>query len=302
MGVRRVVLALVLIAACDSKAKLAEPGGGAASTEQRSKEYESCGASLDCQDGLRCLDQVCRRSARSTVGDYQVALGAAARARGDVEGAIAAYAAALGHYEAEKLTVPPDVDCAYGAALAAGKATKQHGELGARVLHRCVLAVPPSGALRDGALAQLATLGDVGLDPLLLGASKTADVYLTKGAGAGSDKVAVTVTANPQPTGKSYAKIPEKLAAPEIKTALVACWEKHRTATRLDELSVTLGLKVAFVGSPDYEDEGTYVTKVEPAMAGVTPEEACVRAAVEPAIKGLRLTDGMTTKLTIIVK
>src|SRR3982751_222402 len=162
-----------LAAACDSRANATDPAGGGRA-DQKSKEYESCGATMHCQDDLRCMDHTCRRTARSTVGDYQAAFGAAARARGEIEPAIAAYAAALGHYEAEKLPVPPDVDCAYGAALAAGKQIKkEYAELGARVLHRCVLAVPPSGAMRETALGALATLADVGLDPLLLGASKT---------------------------------------------------------------------------------------------------------------------------------
>jgi hypothetical protein len=43
----------------------------------RSKEYESCGASAQCGDELRCFDHTCRRSSRSNVGDYYVALGAA---------------------------------------------------------------------------------------------------------------------------------------------------------------------------------------------------------------------------------
>jgi hypothetical protein len=245
---------------------------------------------------------VCWRSARSAVGDFQAAAGAAAKARGDLEPAIAAYAAARGHYEAEKLKVPPDVDCAYGGALAAAKAKKPHAELAARLLHQCLREVPPGGRLRETALANLATLADAGLDPLLLGATKDADVYLTKGpAGAASDKVGVTVAANPTPAGKSYARVPEKLGGPEVKPALVACWEKFNAATRKDELAVTIGLKVAFVGNPDYEEEGTWVTRVDPAPGAAT-EEACVRAAVEPALKGLRLSDNMATKLTITLR
>jgi len=289
------------VGGCDSRATASDPQGGARA-EQKSKEYESCGASMHCQDELRCFDNVCRRTARSTVGDYHAAFGAAARGRGDLEVAIAAYAAALGHYDAEKLALPPDIDCAYGATLAAARAKKEHAELGARVLHRCVLAVPVGSPLRDQALAQLATLADSGLDPLLLGASKTGDLYLTKGpTRPASDKVNVTVIATPQPTGKSYARLPEKLSSPDVKPALVACWEAHNAATRKDELTVTIGVKVAFVGNPDYEEEGSFVTKIEPATGG-GPADACVRAAVEPAIKGLKLTDGFNSKLAITIK
>ncbi|MEO8707129.1 MAG: hypothetical protein ABI867_44290 [Kofleriaceae bacterium] len=299
---RGLLALLALAAACDSKASATDPQGGARA-EQKSKEYESCGASMHCQDDLRCFDNTCRRMARSNVGDYQAAYGAAARSRGDLEASITAYATALGQYEAEKLSVPPDVDCAYGAALAAAKSVNKNAEQAARVLHRCILSVPAGSSLRTQALAQLATLADVGLDPLLLGANKPADLYLTKGPAKPSvDKVNVIVVANPVPSGKSYAKVPEKLSAPDVKPALIACWEKYNAATRKDELTVTIGLKVAFVGNPDYEEEGSWLTKVDPAAAGASGDEACVRAAVEPALKALRLTDAINSKLAITIK
>src|SRR5215470_10946146 len=137
----RVLLAAALAAVgCDSRATASDPAGGRA--EQKSKEYESCAASMQCQDELRCFDHACRRTARSNVGDYYAALGAQQRARGDYEAAIASYAAALAQYEAEHVkNIPvPDIDCAYGAALAAGKQKHEHAELAARVLHRCILA------------------------------------------------------------------------------------------------------------------------------------------------------------------
>src|SRR5258708_59214 len=140
-----VLFAASAIAGCDSKAKASDPQ---VSNAQKSKEYESCGASMHCQDELRCFDNVCRRSIRSNVGDYFASLGANARSRGDVEAAIDAYNRALGHYDAEKIAAPPDVDCAYGAALAAGKTNKEHAELGARVLHPCILALPTASSLR----------------------------------------------------------------------------------------------------------------------------------------------------------
>jgi hypothetical protein len=258
---------------------------------------------MHCQDDLRCFDQTCRRIARSNVGDYHAAFGAAARARGDLEAAIAAYATATGQYEAEKLTVPPDVECAHGAALASAKSVKrEYADRGARVLHRCILAVPSGSSLRDGALAQLATLADVGLDPLLLGANKPTDSYLKGPAKPSTDKVNVIVVANPVPAGKSYAKVPEKLSAPDVKPALIACWEKFNAATRKDELTVTIGLKVAFVGNPDYEEEGSWLTRIDPAPSGAGGDDACVRAAVEPAIKALKLTDSINSKLAITIK
>ena len=80
----RSAFALAVVAAfagCDSRAKASDPQGGRA--ESKSKEYESCGASMHCQDDLRCFDNVCRRTARSAVGDYFAALGTQLRAKGE---------------------------------------------------------------------------------------------------------------------------------------------------------------------------------------------------------------------------
>jgi hypothetical protein len=291
---------------CDTRATASDPAGGRA--EQRSREYESCSASVQCLDDLRCFDHACRRTTRSTVGDYYAAAGALARSRGDLEGAIAAYAQALGHYDAEKIALPPDVDCAYGAALAAARSKKDHAELGAHVLHRCVLAAPVGSRLREQALAELATLADAGLDPVLLGANKIADLYLTKApARPAADKLTVSIAPTPVPAAKSYVQIPDKLAEADLRAALVACWEAYNAASRKDTLTVTVGLKSVYIPS-EYEDEpGTVAVKFDPpaALPHGSPEvaaEACVRQIVEPAIKGLKLTDAFATRLAISIK
>jgi hypothetical protein len=300
-----VVLAAAALTGCDSKAKASDPQ---VSNSQKSKEYESCGASMHCQDDLRCFDNVCRKPARSNVGDYFAALGANARARGDIEAAIDAYNRALGHYDAEKMTPPADVDCAYGAALAAGKSKKEHAELGARVLHRCILAVPVGSQLRRQALADLATLADAGLDPLTLGKNGLADVYLTRNAAPGTEKLQVTVTAAPPPTGKTYSNIPDAITAPDVKAALVACWSAYNTATHKDTLAIAISIKETYSPS-EYEDEaGSFAMKIDPPgpLPAGTPEAAadqCVRGAVEPVLKDLKtLRDAFATKLTITVK
>lgn len=307
-GARRflaVASLVAAVAACDSRAKASDPAG--ARGEAKSKEYESCGASMHCQDDLRCFDQVCRRSARSSVGDFYAALGTARKAAGDLEGSIDAYNRALGHYDSEKIALPPEIDCAYGSALAAAKAKKEHAELGARVLHRCVLAVPVGSSLRDAALAELAGLTEVGLDPLALGRTQLADVYLTRAPQKPSaDKLQVVVTANPPVDKKTFPVIPERLAQPDMKTALVACWDAYHAETKKDTLAVTLGVKWQYYAS-EYEDEpGKFAPKLEP-PAGLAGADAtadqCVRAAVEPALKALKeVRDTFTTKLTITVK
>ncbi len=307
MGTRfaYVVAAIAAIAGCDSRAKASDPQR----PESKSKEYESCGASTHCQDELRCFDHVCRRAARSTVGDYYAALGAQQRSRGELEASIDSYNKALGHYDSEKIALPPDVDCAYGIALSAAKAKKEHAELAARVLHRCVLAVPVGSGLRDRALQELATLTDSGLDPLALGRTQLADVYLTRAPAApATDKLQVTLSTNPSvDSKKTYPMIPERIAQPDMRSALVACWEAYNKGTKKVAMAVSIPLKVSYIAS-EYEDEpGKYLMKLEAAPARPAGPDAdaelCVRAAVEPALKSLTtVRDAFSTNLTITVK
>ena len=298
------VLAMSALVACDSRAKASDPSHAG----DRSKEYESCGASSQCQDELRCFDHVCRRTTRSAVGDYFAALGAQRKAAGDLDGAIDAYNRALGHYDSEKIPLPPDVDCAYGAALAAGKAKKETAELGARVLHRCILAVPVGSPLRDRALADLATLNDAGLDPLALGRTQLADVYLSRApATPALDKLQVAVSASPPVTGKTYQAIPDLITGADMKPALVACWQTYNAASHKDAMAVGISMKSTYIPS-EYEDEsGVYTLKIDPpATMPAGPEasaDQCVRAALEPAIKDLKtVRDTFQTRLTITVK
>ena len=299
-----ITAALTAFGACDSRVRGTE---ASSRPEQRSKELETCSASVQCAEELRCFDGVCRRTSRSTVGDYFAALGAQKRAAGELEAAIDSYNRALGHYDSEKLALPPDVDCAYGSALVAARANKEHAELGARVLHRCLLAVPVGSALRDHALADLALLADAGLDPAALGRTALADVYLTKmPAPPAADKLVIDVKANPPVTAKSFQAIPDKLAEPELHTALVACWQGYNAATHKDTLVATVGVKVVATPS-EYEDEGpSYTTKIDPPATLTGADQAadqCVHAAVDPAIKDLKaLRDVFQTKLVITIK
>lgn len=301
-----VVAAAAAMTGCDSRAKASDPQSGRA--ESKSKEYESCGASMQCQDDLRCFEGVCRRGTRSTVGDYYAALGTQLRGKGELAAAIDAFNKALGHYDSEKIALPPDIDCAYGTTLAAARAKKEQAELGARVLHRCILAVPSGSVLRERALADLALLTEAGLDPLALGRTQLADVYLTRAPQKpASDKLQVGVTATPAVEKKTFALIPDRLSQPDMRTALVACWETYNQATRKDSFAVTIGVASKYIPS-EYDDEpGAYSTKIEPAIVMPAGPDAsldqCVRAAVEPAIKAVTgIRDSFSTKLTITVK
>jgi hypothetical protein len=306
----RAALAVAVAAAiggCDSRAKASDPQGGRA--ESKSKEYESCGASMHCQDDLRCFDNVCRRTARSAVGDYYAALGAQLKGKGELAAAIDAYNKALGHYDSEKIALPPDIDCAFGSALAAAKTNKEHAELGARVLHRCMLAVPVGSALRRQALADLAGLADVGLEPLTLGRTQLADAYLTHAPQKPStDKLQVTITPTPPVDKKTFPLVIQRLSDPDMKTAFIACWDAYNAASKKDAMTVSIGVKWAYYQNPDYPDDpGNFAGKLEPAGAMPPGPDAtadqCVRAAVEPALKALNtVTDSFATKLTITVK
>ncbi|HEY5924250.1 MAG TPA: hypothetical protein VIV11_21380 [Kofleriaceae bacterium] len=305
----RAAIACAIAAAligCDSRAKASDPQGGRA--ESKSKEYESCGASLHCQDDLRCFENTCRRTARSTVGDYYAALGNQMRAKGELAGAIDSFNKSLGHYDSEKIALPPDIDCSYGATLTAARAKKEHAELAARVLHRCVLAVPSGSLIRERALADLAMLTESGLDPLALGRTSLADVYLTRGPQKpASDKLQVVVTPTPAVDKKTFPLVAERIGQPDLKAALVACWEAYNQATRKEAMAVTIGIVSKYYPS-EYEDEpGRYQTKIDPAVTMPAGPEAsadqCVRAAVEPALKTLSgIRDSFATKLTISVK
>jgi hypothetical protein len=148
-------------------------------------------------------------------------------------------------------------------------------------------------------------LTDAGLDPLTLGRAQLADVYLTRAAAKpATDKLGVTLSTNPSvDTKKTYPLIPERLAQPDVKTPLIACWEAHSQATKKDTLAVTIGIKSSYAPS-EYEDEpGRYSFKIEPAPANAGADDQCVRAAVEPALKSITgIRDAFSTKLTITIK
>jgi hypothetical protein len=95
---------------------------------------------------------------------------------------------------------------------------------------------------------------------------------------------------------------------PELHGALVACWEAYTAATKKEALASVISVKSAYIAS-EYADDpdvpGQFVVKVEAASGTSGPQKAadeCVKAAVEPAIKGLGLREGFSTKLTITVK
>jgi hypothetical protein len=117
----------------------------------------------------------------------------------------------------------------------------------------------------------------------------------------------VTVTWSLSAAGKTYQGIPDLITGADMKPALAACWQTYNAATHKDVMAVAISMKSAYIPS-EYEDEsGVFTLKLDP--PGTMPAgpdqaaDACVRAALEPAIKDLKtVRDAFTTKLTITVK
>jgi hypothetical protein len=297
-------LCVLLLAACDSKATASDPSGGTSKPEQKSKEFETCGATAHCAEDLRCFDHVCRRTQRSTIGDYWAAVGAAAHSKGEHDAAIEAYDSAIRQYGADKIAggAPPDIDCGLGAALAGGKAKPENAERAAQALHKCLLGVPTGSPLRDHALAELATLHDYGLQPVALGANKPGEQRYTKAVepkAPSTDKVSITITADQQP--KAFGKIQDKIM--ESKAALIECWEAHNKATKKDTVTATVGMKSYFYQDPNYADEegGGFILNVDMGGGGGS-EVACVRKAIESGLKQMRFGEAFNSKITITIK
>jgi hypothetical protein len=169
------------------------------------------------------------------------------------------------------------------------------------------MAAPVGSALRDKALADLAALNDSGLDPLLLGANKLADVYLklSPAAPAAPTDHAVTVTANPPVTAAGFQAFPDKVASAEFHSQLNACWDAYNAATKKDTMVVNLPIRNVFVAS-QYDDEpGGYAFQLEPAtgLSGAdATADSCVRAAVGDALTKVHGQAGFQTKLVVTVK
>lgn len=305
------LLAGLGVVACDAPAPTSVGGAGAPTAAAGgSRAFESCAATRDCDDGLRCIDQVCRTAQRSVLGDLQAASGAAALRAGGTDAAIAAYAEALARYDAEKIAVPADVDCGYGAALLADKAKPERAELAAKVLHRCVLATPPGSAPHATALAGLAELLPLGLDPAQVAKASPADLYLTKAAAPvpvpSPAAVKVTLAFEPPPPARSAPALQTRLADTDVDAALRTCFATWTGVTRQPALRVTLPVRSRALPN-DYDDEPTrYAFTVEPVAATTSPDglaTTCVRSAIEAAgkkVPGLR--DGYTGQLVVSIQ
>lgn len=307
------LLAGLSVVACDAQVPAGAAtaaAGPTAAASGGSRVFETCAATRDCDDGLRCLDQMCLPAQRSTLGDLQAASGASLLRNGGTDAAIAAYAEALARYDAEHVAVPADIDCGYGQALLADRGKPERAELAAKVLHRCVLATPAGSAPHVAALGGLAELLPLGLDPAQVAKATPADLYLTKAAAAvpvpSAAAVKVTVGFEPAPPARSAPALQTRLTDTDVDAALRGCFASWTGVTRQPSLRVSLPVRSKALPN-DYDDEPTrYAFTVEPMAATTSPDglaTTCVRAAIEAAgkkVAGLR--DGYTGQLVVSIQ
>jgi hypothetical protein len=274
------LLALISFMGCDAKTKSAQEAP-AQPTVGTSRALESCGASADCAEGLRCIERRCATIERSVLGDQYAAAGRAAIATGNTAEAIAQYQKALAQYESEVLEPPPDVICEQGRALVGARQDPQMAEAAARVLHRCVLGVPPGSSHARMAHDELAKLMLLGLNAELLSRKEPADLYMTGQAAKPSmDKLSIKVQGDEKNKRKSYQAVLDALSAGEFKGQVGPCWEANWKATQKKVLEVSLPVSYRFILDEDDESRDRAVLSVE-APAGASEAATCVKAAVE---------------------
>ncbi len=290
----RIVPLILLLAACDSSAKATDGRGGSTAVVP-SRQYESCASTDECESGLRCVDSVCRAAEAVVVGDYHAAVGARALASGDLEQAVRSYAEAANQYKAAGKDPPPIwLDCAHGHALTAARQNKDYAELAARVLHRCVTSAPVGSALRGRGLADLAELGDLGLDPLILATNPPADVYLTKGPKKpAADAVKVTVQGDGKASGPGWDQLVAAITG--ARAQLLPCWEQHGQG---GTVAVPFRFRNRFVQG-EYEDSDRYLLSAQDAPGGEPAARACVAAVLVPIVKEYRGRTAFDTVATI---
>lgn len=283
---------------CDSSARSKELPVSPEQQKGASLVYESCAASSDCSEQLRCIDATCQSTERSRLGDFYAAAGRLALAAGDTEEAAKAYNDAVTQYEQEKLSPPLDLLCEQGAAMAAGLDDKQLAEAAARILHKCVLALPGNSQLARHAYDALATLGPAGLDEEVIARSETGDLYMS-GEAEQPDLSALKLSIVPQ--GKKNRKrgfelLVAALEGPASKKAFAACWQKSWKQNKTETLAVEIPFEYRFFLDEDDAARDRASLKVGSRVPPTDPNlisagqciETAASAAAEEVIKGLK--------------
>ncbi len=294
---------------CDSSAR-SKGGELALGPEGESIAYESCSTTADCEGELRCIDLLCIDKNRSRLGDFYAASGRRALGTGDTEMAAKAYNSAVTQYEKEKLAPPLDVLCEQGVALAAGREDQQLAEAGARILHKCVLAVPGGGRLARQAYDALASLGEAGLDENVIARSEPGDLYMS---GEALQPDLNNLKLSVQPQGKKnkkrgFAALVTALEAPGSKQAFGSCWQSYWKKSKQATLRVEIPFEYHFILDEDDESGDKAVLKIgerqAPGDANLAAAGLCIEdaaAAVATAVvKGMR--DDTRWKTSILIQ
>ncbi|MCP4444533.1 MAG: hypothetical protein GY811_04205 [Myxococcales bacterium] len=281
------LLLLTAVGACDSAERSGEQATVVQSPPGESTEFESCASTADCVGNLRCLNAQCASKVRSRLGDFHAARGRKALAEGDLSGVATAYNEAITTYEKESLSPPLELLCEQGMALAKAREDEKLAEAAARILHKCVLAVPPSSTIAMAAMDSLATLGEVGLDGELLARSEPADLYLTgESSGPDMSKLRVQVSSDGKSTKSSFNGFVEALRSDENKARFQACWQESWKQHKAEMLDVSVEVSYRFHWDPDDESRDRAEIKVSemPGLSGSAKEASeCVQAAASEA-------------------
>jgi hypothetical protein len=117
----------------------------------------------------------------------------------------------------------------------------EHAELAARVLHRCVLGAPAGSDVYRRAMADLALLDNLGLEPLTLARKEPADAYLTrKRKRPPTDNLVVKVDGKARTHSRTYKNWLKKLESDDVRSALVPCWTTYWRKAHKKTLELTV--------------------------------------------------------------
>ena len=277
---RLAVLCLVVLG-CDPQARPA----AAAAAANPSRERESCAASSDCEQPLRCIESVCRKPTVSRVGEYHWAAGRAALDKGSVGPATVELQRALQQFETDKIEAPAALLCDYGTALRRNTGDPKAAEQAARLLHRCLLAAPSGTPEHAAALRELVELEPAGLDPALLARDTPADTYLVRAPQRpAADTLKVEVAQTDAAHDKGYAAWSDVVKGEPARQAMIKCYGAYLDATQKAKLTVTIPLKMrAQIGDDDLYVGGTLEQQPDPGASGAEATAGqCVRDALAP--------------------
>lgn len=284
---RRCLLILAAVAACDPAVRTESRAGAPPSSELRSRELETCSRSADCAAELRCVASVCRAAKGPVVAEIEAARGDRALAAGRAREAADAYGVAVNRFEKEKVAPPVEILCNQGRAMVADLGDR--GSQAARALHRCLLGAPPGSELRRRALGDVAVLVDLGLDPQLMARPEPADDYPLQAPKApAADALELKIAVQSRSRAGSLKRFQRLLESrPEVKAALTGCWNLHWEATKKSEMAVTIAYRYGFDLDALDDLDHSWIRSAEaepPADPQLADATRCVRAALDPLV------------------